>query len=117
MKQGDGWRLGWDPTAPIFKALLAGADWSIELTEAEFNQFCRFSQRLSDTMAQMSDELMESEKIACEAEDDLIWLEAEGYADAFTLRFILLEGRRAEGGWPAEAVPQILQALPSLKVF
>ena len=117
VKQGDGWRLGWDPLAPVFKGLLAGDGWSIELTEAEFNQFCRFAQRLSDTMAQMSEQLMESEKIACEAEDTLIWLETEGYADQFALRFILLEGRRAEGGWPAEVVPQLLQALPGLKVF
>ena len=117
VKQGDGWRIGWDPEALVFQGLLAGDCWSIELTEAEFNQFCRLAQQLADTLTQMSNQLMESERVACEAENDLIWLEAEGYPNGFALRFILLEGRRAEGGWPAEIVPQLLQALSSLKVF
>ena len=117
VKQGDGWRIGWDPEAPVFQCLLAGDCWSIELTEAELNQFCRLAQQLTDTMAQMSHELMESEKIACEVESDLIWMEAEGHPDGFILRFILLSGRRAEGGWPVKVVPQLLQALSGLKVF
>ena len=117
VKQGDGWRIGWDPEAPVFQGLLAGNCWSIELTEAELNQFCRLVKQLTDTMAQMSNQLMESEKIACEVESDLIWMEAEGYADAFILRFILLSGRRAEGGWPTDVVPSLLQALSGLTVF
>lgn len=117
VKQGDGWRVGWDPEAPVFQALLAGDCWSIELTAAELNQFCRLAKQLAETMAQMSNQLMESEKIACEVEGDLIWLEAEGYADAFALRFILLGRRRAEGGWPVKVVPQLLQALTGLEVF
>ena len=117
IKQGDGWRIGWDPEATVFQGLLAGDCWSIELTEAEFNQFCSLAQQLANTMAHMSNQLMESEKIACEAESDLIWMEADGYADAFVLRFILLSGRRAEGEWPERVVSQFLQALSSLNVF
>ena len=117
VRQGEGWRIGWDPEASVFQGLLGGDCWSIELTEAELDEFCRLVEQLTDTMTQISSELMESERIVCEVESDLIWLEAEGYPDAFLLRFILLGGRRAEGEWPVKVVPQLLQALSGLKVF
>lgn len=117
LKQGRGWRLGWNPDAQEFPGLIGTEDWAIELTEAELNDFCRLALQLLQTMTQLSQELMEEEKISCEAESDRLWLEAEGYPHAYTLRFILLSGRRGEGSWQAIAVPSLLQAIQTLKVF
>jgi hypothetical protein len=68
-------------------------------------------------MHQMQSELMDEERITCEVESDAIWLEAEGFPQAYSLRLILRTGRRAEGYWSAEAVPEFLQALTAIAVF
>ncbi|MBW4559828.1 MAG: DUF1818 family protein [Mojavia pulchra JT2-VF2] len=117
VKSGSGWRIGWNPNAAEFKGLLGTDDWAIELTEAELNDFCRLLAQLADTMKQLAAELMDEEKIACEAESDLLWMEVEGYPHAYSLRFILNTGRCAEGRWNNSAVPGLQQAAGMLKVF
>jgi Domain of unknown function (DUF1818) len=116
LKSGAGWRLGWDADAPEFKGLIGGDEWSIELTVAELQDFLRLSEQLSRTMQQMANELMDEETIACEAESDLIWLEVEGYPHTYSLRLILLSGRRGEGFWSAAALRELMQALQTLQV-
>lgn len=117
VKSGAGWRIGWNPNGGEFKGLVGGDDWAIELTEAELNDFCRLLGQLAATMSQMASELMDEEKIATEAESDLIWLEVEGYPHAYSLQLIVNSGRRCEGNWPAEVVPHLVQAVQILKVF
>jgi hypothetical protein len=68
-------------------------------------------------MQYMQQELMEEERISCEAESDLIWMEAEGFPQAYRLRLIVLNGRRAEAEWSEAAVPGLVQAVQMLKVF
>ena len=113
LRSGTGWRIGWNPIAETFKGLVGTEDWSLELTEAEFNDFCRLVTQLAGTMAHMSQELMDEEAIACEAETDRIWLEVEGYPHAYSLHLILLTGRRGEGCWVAAAVAELIQAISS----
>ncbi|MBD2462229.1 DUF1818 family protein [Oscillatoria sp. FACHB-1407] len=117
LKQGAGWQLGWNPDASDYKGLVGTDEWAIELTEAELDDFCRLLQQLADTMAQIAAELMDEEKISCEVESDLLWLEAEGFPHAYALRLILHTGRRAQGYWSAIAVPELIQAAQTLKVF
>ena len=117
VKSGSGWRIGWNPEPPEFKGLVGTDDWAIELTEAELNDFCRLLTQLADTMKQLAKELMDEEKIACEAESDLLWMEVEGYPHDYELRFILNTGRCVEGKWNADAVGGMLQAALALKVF
>lgn len=117
LKQGDGWRLGWDPTALEFTGLVGTEDWAIELTAAEFADFCRLFQQLAETMAQMALELMPEEQITCEAESEWLWLEVAGYPHAYRLSLILHSGRRAEGSWPPTAVPGLLAATQTSTVF
>jgi len=114
LKQGDGWRLGWNPDASEFKGLVGGDDWSLELTEAELEDLCRFVMDLADTMAYMATELMDEEKISCELESDRLWIEAEGYAHAYTLHFILHTGRRGEGNWGDRAAAELTRAVQAL---
>lgn len=117
IKSGSGWRIGWDPSASEFKGLVGTDDWSIELTEAELVDFCRLLGQLADTIAQLREELMDEEAISCEVESDCLWLEVQGYPDAYDLHCILLTGRRCEGRWSTVAVPHLLQAARSLQVF
>lgn len=117
IKSGLGWRIGWNPNADEFKGLVGGDGWAIELTEAELNDFCRLLGQLADNMSQMSSELMEEEKISCEAQSDLLWLEVEGYPHAYSLHLILNTGRRGEGNWAASAVPGLVQAAQMLNIF
>jgi hypothetical protein len=92
-------------------------EWALELTDVEMADFCRLLQQLVASMQAIAPELMDDEKIACEAESDLLWLEVEGYPHSYSLHLILLQGRRGEGCWQSAAVPELLQALESVKVF
>lgn len=117
VKSGVGWRIGWNNSAPKYKGLVGSEDWAIELTEAELNDFCRLATQLADTMKTLAAELMDEEKIACEAESDLLWMETEGYPHSYSLRFILNTSRGVEGQWNAEATKELVQAATMLKVF
>jgi hypothetical protein len=111
LRSGEGWRLGWNGAAEYFCGLVGGDRWAIEMTAAEFTDFCRVAQQLSHTMATMAEQLMDEETLVCEQETETIWLAAEGFPDSFSLRFILLTGRRGEGEWPPAAVIPLLNAL------
>lgn len=116
-KEGDGWRIGFNPNPATYQGLVGGQGWAIELTLAEWQDFCRLVGQLSETMQAIADELMDEEKITCEAESDLIWLEVTGYPQSYSLRFILNQGRCGEGQWPPEVVPDFIQSLQTLTVF
>lgn len=111
LKKGHGWRIGWNPYAEVYKGLVGAEEWAIELTTVEFSDFCRLLLQLAQTMAEMSQELMDEEKIACEVESDYIWLEAEGYYNQFSLRLILQTGRCAEGNWSMSATQDLIAAV------
>jgi predicted GNAT superfamily acetyltransferase len=117
LKNGDGWRIGWNPQAEIYKGLVGNEEWAIELTEAEFSDFCRLLTQLAETMGQMKEELMELERIAIEAESDLMWLEIEGYPHLYSLRLIIHQDRRCEGNWGEGAANRLTEAIPILKIF
>lgn len=117
IQESDGWRIGWNPEAETYCGLVAGQDWSLELTEPEIDDLCRLSAQLATEIAQLAAELMDEERIACEAETEHIWVEVEGFPNNYDLRFILFQGRGAEATWPAAVVPSVQQALQRLKVF
>jgi hypothetical protein len=114
LKSGAGWRIGWNPEAAMFQGLIGTDDWSIELTQTEFDDFCRLLLQLAATMATMQAELMDEESIALEAESASLWLEVEGFPSAYGLRLILSSGRRAEAAWATAAVPGLLGAIRSV---
>lgn len=115
LKSGNGWRLGWDASAHEFKGLVGGENWAIELTEEEWNDFRRLGDQLHEILQQIAQELMEEERISCELESDRIWLEAEGFPHAYSLRLIVQTGRRAEGYW--ENALELRQALSTIEGF
>ncbi|MEL6163596.1 MAG: DUF1818 family protein [Cyanobacteria bacterium J06628_3] len=118
LKKGNGWRIGFNPAAPEFKGLVGTDDWAVELTEFELNDFCRLLAQLADTMEQMKLELMDEEKIACEAESKLLWMQVEGFPDDYSLRFILNSGRCVEGKWSDfTAVQDLIRAASTVGIF
>ena len=117
LKSGNGWRLGWDPDAGELTGLLGNDTWAMELTAAELDDFCQLLEKLATTMEQMAGELMDEERIACEAESDRMWMEVEGFPHAYSLQVILKTGRRCEGYWEPEALTHLLAAARSLSVF
>ncbi len=115
IKEGTGWRLGWDPQREGYQGLVAGEDWAIELTAPELDDFCKLLQQLAGAMASMAAELMPEETITCEAETELLWMEASGFPDSYGVRFILNTGRGFEGGWSGAIVPEVIRASASLQ--
>ncbi len=96
VKSGLGWRIGWNPEAEEFKGLVGTDNWAIELTQVELNDFSRLLTQLADTMQELAAQLMDEEKITCEAESDLLWMEVSGYPHKYNLRCVFHKGRRAE---------------------
>ncbi len=96
-----GFRLGWNPLAVDYVALVGTPEWAIELNRAEFVSFHRLALELSGTMAMMASSLMDGETLSCELDCDHLWMEVEGYSNDYALRFILHHGRRCEGEWPS----------------
>ncbi|NEQ48518.1 MAG: DUF1818 family protein [Leptolyngbya sp. SIO3F4] len=117
LREGTGWRLGWDNKRGNFKALVGGENWAIELTQDEFEDLRRLAQQLASTMAAIANELMPDEQIICEHETEHLWMEAEGFHHSYSLRFILINGRGGEGAWPAKIVPEVLRSLELINVF
>jgi len=64
VKSGAGWRIG--TPMQLNLGLVGTDDWAIELTETELNG--RLSGQLVETISQLASELMDEEKISCEAE-------------------------------------------------
>ncbi len=109
--------MGWNPDAAEYCGLVGGEEWALELTAAELDDFCRLAIQLANSISQIAAELMSDEKISCEVESSLLWLEAEGYAHSYSLRIMILTGRRGEGAWGASAVDGLIHAAQTLKVF
>ncbi len=116
LKSGASWRIGWNP-ANANPGLIGSDDWAFELTAAEFADFDRLLKQLVASMRSIQAELMDEEKIACEAESDLVWMEVSGTASEYSLRLILNTGRSCEGNWSADSVPHLVAAANSLKFF
>jgi hypothetical protein len=117
IKQGPGWRIGWNEESVIYKGLVGSDDWAIELTETEFRDFCRLVLQLGETMELMQAELMDEETITCEVQSDLIWLEVVGFPSAYSLRLLVEQGRRCEGNWQESAVKAMTAAIQVFNGF
>ena len=113
IKNGDGWRVGYHSQVQ-YQGLVGTDDWAFELTKAELDDFYRLLTQLVDTMESMAAELMDQERISCEAESDLLWVEVEGYPHDYSLRLILNANRRCEGNWAAGIAPKLLQGLKAM---
>ncbi|MBD2091915.1 DUF1818 family protein [Microcoleus sp. FACHB-1515] len=115
LHSGSGWRIGWNPNAHPYCGLVGADDWAIELTQLEFDDFCRLLEQISEAIAAIQTELMPEEGLSCEVESDRILLTAEGIPTAYALHLTVLQGRRAEGSWSALAAANLLPTVQLLK--
>ncbi len=111
LRKGSGWRLGWDPGRSPFVALVGGETWALELTLEEWRAFVQGVYRLQQDMEAVTSQLMAEESITLEQTFPALTLVASGSATAWGLYLQLHQGRRGEGFWPAEVVPELCRAL------
>ena len=114
--EGEGFRAGWNRGGGEFVGLVGTEEWAVELTGEEWADFRRLASQLAETMAAMAIELMEEESLLVELETDRIWMEVEGFAQCYGLRFMTQGGRGIEGAWSAEAVPGLLAAIAQMEL-
>lgn len=117
LKKGTGWRVGYHPEAETYVGLVGSDRWAMELTDAEFQDFRRLLVQLCESIDAIAPELMEEERITCEVESDRLWMEADGYPNAYRIRLILNSGRRCEGEWSPDAIAGLLQGVKMLDCF
>lgn len=117
LKTGKGWRVGWNPSASIYKGLIGADDWAMELTQSEMHDFIRLLLQINQTIIDIQQHLMEEETIFCEVESELMWLSAEGYPDNYSLRIILSQQRGCEGTWSEDVIHSLITATQSLTSF
>lgn len=111
LKEGAGWRLGWDPAASTYTGLVGGDHWAVELTADELADLRRLLPQLTNAIAAIAGELMPDESLDCEVESKHLWLGASGYPTAYELRLLLKGSRGFEGTWSSSAVPGLLGAI------
>jgi hypothetical protein len=117
IKQGEGWRVGWDENATVYQGLIGNEDWGIELTALEVKELQRLLAQLIDSLNIITEELMPEEKISVEVESEILWLEAEGYSNDYSLRLILHQNRRCEAYWPAKVTQSLIQAIQTINIW
>ncbi|MFT0813673.1 DUF1818 family protein [Synechococcus sp. OH20] len=111
LRKGSGWRLGWDPSRSPFVALVGGETWALELTQEEWQAFAQGVQRLQQDLEAIASQLMAEESITLEQTFPVLTLIASGSATAWGLYLQLHQGRRGEGFWPADVVPELCRAV------
>ncbi|MBL1209563.1 DUF1818 family protein [Geminocystis sp. GBBB08] len=117
IKQGNGWRIGWQEKATTYQGLIGSQHWALELTSEEMHDFHRLLLQIYQAMTEINSHLMEEETISCEVESDLMWLGVQGYPHNYSLRIILHHHRSCEGTWLENVIQDLIQASQSLDIF
>ncbi len=126
-REGEGWRLAWDPQRDPFPLLIGGDGWASELTAAEGQALFRAVSLLHSQHRQLVDTLMEEEAINLDftgtipapINDEVgdLWVALEGDRHTWALRFVLqpTKGLRGlEGSWGPGAAAELARACTAL---
>ena len=115
-QEGPGWRLAWDPTRSDFCVLIGGDGWAAELTQLEWSELVALAVELDHQHRLLVDQLMDEEAIELELDRGVWWGCLSGDRDQWGLRILLtpLQGRAAEGEWPAPAAAAVVAAMRTL---
>ncbi len=126
VREGEGWRLGIDPSRHPFVALIGGHGWAAELTSDELMALLHGISRLRRQHAELVDQLMAEESLEVDLELPLsvsepsgsLWVALEGDRREWSLRFVLSPGagaRAFEGSWSVVASGPFAAALEGLE--
>ena len=115
-QEGDGWRVAHDPSRGEFCVLVGGERWAFELTEPEWRDLVNLVATLEQQHRGLVDQLMPEESIELELDRGVWWGCLSGDRNLWELRILLtpLEGRAAQGEWPAPAAAAAVAALRTL---
>ena len=115
-QEGAGWRLSRDPSRGLYCVLVGGEHWAVELTEPEWRDLVDLVATLEQQHRGMVDQLMPEEEIELELDRGVWWGCLSGDRNQWELRILLtpLEGRAAEGEWPAPAAAAVVAAMRTL---
>ena len=115
-QEGDGWRVSHDPSRGEFCVLVGGERWAFELTEPEWRDLVDLVATLEQQYRGLVDQLMPEESIELELDRGVWWGCLSGDRSQWELRILLtpLEGRAAQGEWPAPAAAAAVAALRTL---
>ncbi|BAC89340.1 DUF1818 family protein [Gloeobacter violaceus] len=113
-RETDKWIVAFDPEREPYCALVGGADWSFELTRPETVQLLAALVSLLRQWQVSLAELMDGESAELGVGNLYVELNLSGTAAAFGLRLRMVEGRAAEGSWPAPIAAQVIEALEQL---
>ncbi len=121
VREGEGWRLAFNPLRQPFPLLVGGRHWAAELSLAEAQVFQGAVARLVQQHADLVDQLMAEESLSLELETPLaggrLWLTLEGDRTQWSMGFVLtpeLGVRGLEGHWEAGATAAFAAALAAL---
>ena len=112
---GRGWRVGLNPEAGEFCAIVGADTWALELTLSEWEDFCRAIRQIQSAIATVSEQLMEDEEVTFEQASEQLLIAATGQLSALTLYLQIQNNRRGEGYWAPEALPSLFEAIDRLQ--
>lgn len=112
--RGEGWRVGRRPQTPPYTALIGADSWALELTEPEWQDLCDGLDRIQADLKAAQAHLMDEEAITLEHQTERLTLIATGSPQRHQIYVQLHTGRRAEGQWLAEVIPQVRAAVARL---
>ena len=105
-----------DPSRGEFCVLIGGERWAFELTEPEWRDLVDLVATLEQQHRGLVDQLMPEESIELELDRGVWWGCLSGDRNQWELCILLtpLEGRAAQGEWPAPAAAAAVAALRTL---
>lgn len=108
---GVGWRVGRRPHRSPYTTLIGSDTWALELTEPEWQDLCQGLDQLHLDLTQIQDQLMEEEAITVEHQTERLTLIASGFPHHHQIFIQLHNGRRGEGQWSPEVIPELRRAI------
>ncbi len=113
--EGPGWRLQRDISRKKFTVLLGGENWSIEISEEEWQSLCPPLFELLDQFEDLKSQLLDEEMIFLEKEKEPWWASIDGTKYAWTLSLILSceenGDRSLEVSWPIATSSSVTSAM------
>lgn len=116
LRVGPGWRVGVKEVAEGYCALVGGDRWAVELTMAEWQDFCGAVRQIEAAIASLPEQLMDGEAVTLEQETERLLVIATGELPDLELYLQVRGQRNAEGYWSPDALPGLFEAVRQLQV-
>ena len=116
LRVGPGWRVGVNELVGGYCALVGGDRWAVEMTMAEWQDFCVALRQIEAAIGSLHSQLMEGEAVTLEQATERLLVVATGELPDLELYIQICSERNAEGYWPSEALPGLFDAVRHLQL-